>query len=52
MESVDCKNTFIVKKKKFKIIDFFFLLFLFVSALWTLKAIAVFVIFFAFFVWQ
>ena len=52
MDSIDCMNAFIVKKKKFKIIDFFFLLFLFVFALWTLKAIAVFVIFFAFFVWQ
>ncbi|MEE0085601.1 MAG: hypothetical protein UE068_15360, partial [Paludibacteraceae bacterium] len=54
MDSIDCMNAFIVKKKKFKIIDFFFLLFLFVFvfALWTLKAIAVFVIFFAFFVCQ
>lgn len=52
MESVECINTFVAKKKKFKIIDFLCLSFLFVSALWTIKATCVSFAIFALFFWH
>ncbi len=52
MESVECINTFVAKKKKFKIIDFFCLSFLFGAALWTIKATYVSFAIFALFFWH
>lgn len=52
MDSIDCMNAFIVKKKKFKIIDFFSLSFLFGAALWTIKVTYISFAIFALFFWH